>query len=395
MPSATQTREVPAPSGGLSTVALEGIRHPTPFLACDTSVVGDQHGRLAAALPGVALHYAVKCNPAPEVLSTLAGRGCHFEVASIRELEMVEAAGIAPREVLFSNPVKPSSAIAAAHGRGLHRFAFDSECEVRKLADHAPGSSVYVRLSVDDSNSLFPLSRKFGADPEEARRLLLRARSLGLGAYGVTFHVGSQCTDAGAWARAIARCGALMTELAQYGITLEMVDIGGGFPVRYSPAEVVPSLASIASGVTSALAALPYAPGLVVAEPGRYLAAAAGVMVASVIGLATRADGLWAYLDVGGYNGLMEAVQTGGRWQFPLRTGRSHDSGREDVPFTVTGPTCDASDTMFYGVPLPADLAVGDRVHITMAGAYSLSYASSFNGFPPPELVIVGTDPLV
>jgi ornithine decarboxylase len=394
VPSAIQTREVPAPSAGLSATALEALGIPTPFLACDPSVLADQHGRLAAALPSVAIHYAVKCNPAPAVLSVLAGSGCHFEVASIRELEMVEATGTPPSEVLFSNPVKPSSAIAAAHDRGLHRFAFDSESEVRKLAEHAPGSSVYVRLAVDDSNSLFPLSRKFGAEPEEAHRLLLLAGSLGLVPYGVTFHVGSQCTDAGAWGRAIGRCGALMTGLVEDGVTLEMVDIGGGFPVRYSAAERVPSLGSIARRVTAALASLPYAPRVVVAEPGRFLAAASGVMVASVIGLATRADGLWAYLDVGGYNGLMEAVQTGGRWQFPLSTGRSRTAGCEDVPFTVTGPTCDASDTMFYGVPLPADLAVGDRIHITMAGAYSLSYASSFNGFPPPELVIVGADPL-
>ncbi len=112
MPSATQTREVPAPSGGLSVLSLEGIRHPTPFLACDTSVLAAQHGRLAAALPRAALHYAVKCNPAPEVLSMLAARGCHFEVASIRELEMVEATGTPPSEVLFSNPVKPVRDIA-------------------------------------------------------------------------------------------------------------------------------------------------------------------------------------------------------------------------------------------------------------------------------------------
>jgi ornithine decarboxylase len=393
VPSATQTFDVPAPAGGLTASALEAIRHPTPFLACDTSVVADRHGRLAAAFPGVAVHYAVKCNPAPQVLSTLADRGCHFEVASIRELEMVEATGTPPHEVLFSNPVKPSSAIAAAHARGLRCFAFDSESEVRKLAEHAPGSSAYVRLAVDDSNSLFPLSRKFGAEPEEAHRLLLLADSLGLVPYGVTFHVGSQCTDADAWARAISRCGTLMTSLAVDGITLEMVDIGGGFPVRYSDAEVIPSLASIAGPVLSALAELPYAPRRVVAEPGRFVAAASGVMVASVIGVATRADGRWVYLDVGGYNGLMEAVQTGGRWRFPLRTGRPRGSGCEDVPSTVTGPTCDASDTMFYGVPLPADLAVGDRIHIAMAGAYSLTYASSFNGFPPPELVIVGADP--
>ena len=391
MPSATQLHESEVSSGDLSPPALGQVRLDTPFLACDTSVLAAQYRQLSRSLPGVEIHYAVKCNPAPEVLAALAAQGCSFEVASIRELAMVEATGTSPADVLFSNPVKPPAAVAEAHARGLHRFAFDSESEVRKIAHHAPGASVYVRLSVDDSNSLFPLSRKFGASLDEAHRLLLLARTLGLVPYGVTFHVGSQCTDPGAWPRALRRCGALMAALARDGITLDMVDLGGGFPVRYTDA--TPTIGVIASGIRTALAQLPTRPSLVVAEPGRFLTAACGTMVATVIGIADRVDGRWAYLDVGGYNGLMEAVQTGGRWRLPLDTSRPCTDDALRVPFTVTGPTCDASDTMFYGALLPADLEVGDRLYIGMAGAYSVSYASSFNGFPPPPVVVVGTDP--
>jgi len=382
--------ETEAQCQALTPSALGQLPRPTPFLACDTSVVGQQFRALAAQLSGFDVHYAVKCNPAPEVLSALAAQGCRFEVASIGELAMVEAIGTRAADVLFSNPVKPPAAIAEAHRRGLTRFAFDSECEVRKLAVHAPGSSVYVRLAVDDTQSRFPLSRKFGADLDEAERLMLLAQDLGLVPYGVTFHVGSQCTDPSAWPRAIGRCGQLFERLASHGIQLDMLDIGGGFPVEYT--EPTPAIAAIAIAIRAAIDQLPHPPSVLVAEPGRFLAAGCGVMVATVIGLASRSDGRWAYLDVGGYNGLMEAVQTGGRWQFPLHTSRADADFAPHVPFTVTGPTCDASDTLFYDASLPAGLEVGDRVYIGMAGAYSLSYASSFNGFPPPELVLVESD---
>ncbi len=388
--SSVSTCQTEAQGEGLTPTALGALTGETPFLACDTSVAGLQLRELSAHLPGFAIHYAVKCNPTPQVLTALAGKGCRFEVASIGELAMVEAIGTAASEVLFSNPVKPPAAIAEAHRRGLTRFAFDSECEVRKLATHAPGSRVYVRLAVDDTNSRFPLSRKFGADLEEAERLLLLARDLGLVPYGVTFHVGSQCTDPSAWPRAIRRCGDLFEGLSRNGIVLEMLDIGGGFPVEYT--EPTPALASIAVAIRAAIDQLPYAPKVLVAEPGRFLAAGCGVMVASVIGLADRADGRWAYLDVGGYHGMMEAVQTGGQWQFPLHTSRPESDSEPHAAFTVTGPTCDASDTLFYGASLPEKLEVGDRVYIGMAGAYSLSYASAFNGFPPPVLVLVDGD---
>ena len=163
-------------------------------------------------------------------------------------------------------------------------------------------------------------------------------------------------------------------------------------PARY--VAPVPPLASIAAAIGRGLRQLPYRPPLVAAEPGRSLVAESGVMAATVIGVENRGDERWAYLDVGGYNGMMEAVQTGGRWPFPLLTSEravdpADPAAGARVRTTVTGPTCDSSDTMFYGVPLPGALAASDRLYIGSAGAYTTSYASSFNGFPPPATLFL------
>ena len=172
-----------------------------------------------------------------------------------------------------------------------------------------------------------------------------------------------------------------------------MVNLGGGLPARYTAP--VPELATIASVIRTALTRLPYQPGLLAAEPGRYLVAESGVLAASVIGIAEREGQRWAFLDVGGYNGLMETVQTGGRWLFPLLTSRPDPYREPTVATVVTGPSCDSSDTMFYDASLPAGLTVGDRVYIGSAGAYTNAYASAFNGFAVPTLHFVGGHPVL
>lgn len=360
---------------------LEPMQEQTPVLACDTSVIENRYLHMRKCLPDVEVFYAVKSNPAPAVLSTLATLGASFEIASMHELDLVEAAGGHATGSLYSNPVKPPAHVAASFARGIRRFGFDGVAELHKLARHAPGSRVFVRLRVDDQHSLFPLSQKFGTSIDEGFGMLLLARELGLEPYGVTFHVGSQCTDADAWTRAIAQCGVLMGKLHREDVHLHMLDIGGGFPASYG--DPIPAFTQIAKSIRGALRRLPHRPPLVVSEPGRYLVAESGVMVATVIGVDIRSDGPWCYLDVGGYNGLMETVQTGGRWSFPLRATRADDAAQ--VAYTVTGPSCDSTDTMFYGVQLPADLEVGERLYIGSAGAYTTSYASSFNGFSPPR----------
>jgi ornithine decarboxylase len=363
------------------------IDMPTPYLVTDLDSVARRHAAFEAAMPGVRTCYAMKCNPSPEILRTLAGRGAGFEIASLGELRMLQTIGIDPAEVLYSNPVKPPSHIAAAAEAGLWRFSFDSPNELAKIAEHAPGAAVYVRLRVDDTNSVFPLSRKFGTDVEDAYDLMLLARRLGLRPYGVTFHVGSQCTNAKAWHDAIGSAGALMDMLLTDGIELEMLDLGGGFPARYT--EDVPGIDEIGAVVTSAVTSLlPYAPKLLVAEPGRHLVAEASVLAATVIGRETRDGEHWLYVEVGVYNGLMEVLQTPGGWDFPMWTSRP---GGTELAFTVTGPTCDSTDTIAYGVVLPATVAVGDVLYLGSTGAYTLAYASHFNGFPPPTPVFVGS----
>jgi ornithine decarboxylase len=374
----------------LSPECLEVIDMPTPYLVTDLDTVADRHAAFTAALPGVRAYYAMKCNSSPEILTTLAGRGAGFEIASLGELRMLQRQGIDPAEVLYSNPVKAPAHIAAAHASGLWRFSFDSPNELAKLAEYAPGAAVYLRLRVDDQQSVFPLSRKFGADAGAAFDLMLLARRLGLRPYGITFHVGSQCGSPAAWRAAIGVSGELMSRLATAGITLSMLNLGGGFPARY--VAEVPSIQDVADLINPALAELlPYRPELVAAEPGRHLVAEAAVMAVGVIGRERRGDENWLFVDVGAYNGLMETLQTANGWAYPLWTSLADHAELPHLRFTVTGPSCDSSDTVFIDVPLPATIDVGDTLYIGSAGAYTLSYASAFNGFEPPTPLFVGT----
>ena len=354
----------------------------TPFMAYDLTRVATGVHRFQEAFAGrVAVRYAVKCNPDPRVLWTAADAGAGFEVASLGELELLSGLELldAPN-VLYSNPVKAPAHVAGAFDLGVRRFAVDSREELEKLSRWAPGSEIYVRVRVDDSSSRFPLSSKFGVGHDEARRLLSDAPSLGLVPAGLTFHVGSQCTDVDAWAHAVSLCGPVMTSLLKEGIRLCLLDLGGGFPAHYGN-EDVPELGDIAAGVLTALEGLPYLPEDVVCEPGRAIVAEAATLATSVIGRAERNGRPWVYLDVGAYNGLMECAQTMGRMHLPLRTDRPTGAL---VRCTVTGPSCDSSDTLFQDAALPADLEVGDRVYVGSAGAYSLCYAAPFNGFPVP-----------
>jgi ornithine decarboxylase len=382
-------RDLPAHwPASLAPDRLADLEFDTPFLACDLQTVVDRADALRRVLPGVKLHYAVKCNPSPEIVLALRDAAVSFEVASLGELQGLLRLGVDAAAVLFSNTIKPASHIAAAAAAGVWRFAFDSENELYKIAENAPGASVYVRLRVDDSTSKFPLGRKFGAEAHTARALMLLARDLGLVPHGLTFHVGSQCTTPATWRSAIASAGRLMNRLAQDGIILEMIDLGGGFPARY--VDPLPPIDQYGKIITSALDdLLPYRPEHVIAEPGRYLVAESAVLVSTVLGREERAGEEWLYLDVGVYNGLMETQQSMNEWEYPLWSSRpDHASGRR-IPFTVAGPSCDSADTMFLATPLPASLAVGDRLMIGSAGAYTLSYASHFNGFPPPTPIFL------
>jgi ornithine decarboxylase len=334
----------------------------------------------------VGIRFAIKCSPLPGVLTTIAEAGGSFEIASAAEFDLAVAAGARAADICYSNPVKPPEHIARTFRGGVRRFVADGSNEIEKLAVHAPGSEVVVRVRVADASSAFPLSGKFGAELAAVPALLAQADRLGLDPVGLTFHVGSQCVDPAAWASAIAGLAPLFRARARAGAPFRLLNIGGGFPARYR--EPVPTFATIAELTLAAIDALPYVPEEIVAEPGRSLAAEAGVLVSRVIGREQRAGRPWVFLDVGAYNGLMEAAQTDGTWRFPVVVTRGGTGERlpmsRTVQATLTGPSCDPSDTILRDVTLPADIEVGDRVLIAGTGAYTLAYAAAFNGFPPP-----------
>ena len=355
----------------------------TPYVLLDLARARDSFLEMTTALPSMAVHYAVKANPHPRLLSCLLAAGCRFETASWAEVRAVIRAGGAPAELLFTHPVKPAADIARAWRAGVWRFAADSDTELRKIASNAPGAAVLLRLDTRADGTVGDQG-KFGVPPEEAAGLARLARGLGLIPYGLAFHVGSQTLDPAAWDEPIGQCARVMTELAADGITLVMLDVGGGFPVRYDADP--PPLAAYAAAIGQAVARLPY-PVQLACEPGRAIAAPAGTMTASVIGTAWRRGRLRVSLDTGAFHGLIEALESGRELQFPVTIpGAGH---RLLVPCALTGPSCDSQDTILDHVWLPFP-QTGDRILIGNAGAYTTCYSghSTFNGYPAPSVRI-------
>jgi ornithine decarboxylase len=360
-----------------------------PCLVLDIDVVRDNYQAFAKALPDTRVFYAVKANPAPEVLKLLAELGSCFDVASITETEMVLAAGCTPDRISYGNTIKKESEIAAAHRLGITLFAVDCEAEVEKVGRAAPGARVICRIHCDGSGSEWPLSRKFGCEPAYAVDILEQAHRRGLVPYGISFHVGSQQHNIEAWDRALASTAAIFRGCAERGITLSMVNLGGGFPAKYL--RKTPKLDSYGKAIFRALRkhfgnAIPET----IIEPGRGLVGNAGVIEAEVVLIAKRSpedEVRWVYLDIGKFHGLAETIDESIR--YPIRTTRDRD---EMAPCIIAGPTCDSVDVLYEKnpYPLPVSLAIGDKVLIEATGAYTATYSSvGFNGYPPLRQYVI------
>ena len=355
----------------------------TPCLVLDLDRVEENYRRLKAAMPLARIYYAVKANPAAPVLDRLVGLGSCFDAASFEEVEACLDAGAAPDSISYGNTVKKESAIRAAFARGVRMFAFDSEAELRKLARSAPGSRVYCRILVGNDGAEWPLSRKFGCEAEMARELMVLAGELGLDPFGLSFHVGSQQVNTASYEAAIAKVAMLFTDLREAGVKVRMVNLGGGYPVRYR--QEVPEIDDIGAAIMGAMAehfgnALPD----MVIEPGRFIVGDAGVVSSEVVLVSRKAKDdpvRWVYLDIGRFGGLAETEGEAIRYAF-----RTPRDGEAEGPVTIAGPTCDSTDTLYEksNYRLPLSLDAGDRVELLATGAYVTSYASQFfNGFKP------------
>lgn len=356
----------------------------TPCLVVDVDRVADRYRALQDALPLAHIYYAVKANPARQILERLVSLGSCFDAASIGEIRMCVAAGASADRISFGNTVKKVSAIREAFALGVDLYALDSMEELEKVAQHAPGARIYCRLAVENQGADWPLSRKFGTTVEHGRDLMLKARDLGLAPYGISFHVGSQQTDTAAYEAAIARVAMLHTDLSRDGIDIRMVNIGGGFPVRYT--SDVPEIDAFGVAIARAMTRhfgndLPE----MLVEPGRFMVGDAGVVSTEVVLVSRRggkeSDPRWVYLDIGRFSGLAETEGEAIRYGF-----RTPHDGAAVGPTVMAGPSCDGVDIMYEKrrVDLPMSLASGDRIEILSTGAYVSTYCSTgFNGFPP------------
>ena len=359
-----------------------------PTLVVDLDRVEASFRRLAAGLRGAAIHYAVKANPEAAVVRRLVACGARFDAASRAEIELCLGQGAAPGDISFGNTVKRPADIAMAHGAGIDLFAADAAEELEKIAAHAPGARVVIRLLVEHSQADWPLTRKFGCPAAAAVPLMRHALHLGLRPAGISFHVGSQTRAAAMWRPVLEEAAWVWRAARAAGIELDLLNLGGGFPACYG--DPVQETGAYGAEVMGLVRALFGDPAYVMAEPGRALVAEAGVIAAEVLLVARKRPtdiARWVYLDIGRFSGLAETMDEAIRYR--IETGAD---GGPAGPCILAGPSCDSADVLYERRPvqLPLALKAGDKVRIRAAGAYTSSYASvGFNGFPPLDVVCI------
>lgn len=358
---------------------VSGSGELTPYLVMDREKIAEKAAVIGRNIRNSSVFYAVKANPDIEVLRLINELGLGFEIASEGELQILSDLGVSPERIISSNPLKTLKFLKLATSYGVNYFSYDSLSEVDKLSEYAPGCNVYIRLSVPNEGSEWPLSKKFGVEMDDAVELLITARERGLNPVGVTFHVGSQCTNAYSWHMALDKTKDLWDIAAQSGIKLSMINIGGGYPIRYK--KNVVDIATIDKEIDKIIYRKFPPDTRVFIEPGRAVVGDSGIFVATVIGKARRADEDWLYIDVGVFNGLMESV--GG-----IKYSYIFENNMKKKTWTLAGPSCDSFDVIEIGAELP-DPEVGSYVLILSGGAYTISYASEFNGFSIPKTILI------
>lgn len=364
-------------------------QHGTPVVVIDHEIIRRNYAKFRKHLPKVQAYYAVKANPAPEIVRTLYRAGASFDVASLPEFMLVyeNIRHLPPDEqqdfiwdkIVYANPIKPRETLEALN-RYKPLVTYDNPEELRKIAKYAPQAGLVLRLRVPNTGSMVELSSKFGCHPGEAADLIDGAFRAGLAVEGVSFHVGSQCTNFENFVQALNMSAAVMQEARSRGHEIKILDIGGGFPVPYD--RHVRPIGELARKINAEIKRL-FPPDIeILAEPGRYLVATAAAVVARVIGKAVR-DGKTAYyIDDSVYHTFSGIIFDHCRYRISaFRKGKAEIS-------SVFGQTCDGLDTISHSEELP-ELEIGDLVYSENIGAYSNASSTWFNGFPPARVVHV------
>jgi len=370
----------------LQAIATE---HGTPVVVVDHDILRRNYAEFRRHLPKVQAYYAVKANPAPEIVRTLYQAGASFDVASLPEFMLVhELIRDLPAraqqdfiwdKIIYANPTKPKETL-----RALDRYkplvTYDNPNELKKIREHAPHAGVVLRLRVPNTGSMVELSSKFGCDPGEAVDLVLAAFKLGLVVEGLSFHVGSQCTNFENFVQALNMAAAVMQEAQSRGHAMQILDIGGGFPAAYD--KHVRPFSELAKKINAEIDRLFPKDIQILAEPGRFLVATAATSVARIIGKAVRDGKPCYYIDDSVYHTFSGIIFD--HCQYHLK---AFKKGRTEI-CAVFGQTCDGLDTISQSEELP-DLEIDDLVYSENIGAYSNASSTWFNGFPPAKVVHV------
>jgi ornithine decarboxylase len=363
--------------------------HGTPFVVVDHKVLRENYAQFRKHLPRVQVYYAVKANSDPAIVQTFYDVGASFDVASVAEFLNVheKIQHLPPKErqdfiwdrIIYANPIKANETLQQLDPY-QPLVTYDNHDEVLKIARYAPHSGLVLRLRVPNTGSMVELSSKFGALPGEAVDLIAFAHNNKLQVEGLSFHVGSQCTNVQNYSQALHLAAGIFSEAKTRGFDLKLIDIGGGFPAHYD--DTVPAFKSLAKTINSELDRLFPAPIEILAEPGRFLVASAATAVARIIGKAVRGGKSCYYLDDGVYHTYSGVIFD--HCQYRLKSFRK---GPTQL-CSVFGPTCDALDTISLTEQLP-DMDLGELVYSENIGAYSAASSTFFNGFPPAKVVHV------
>jgi ornithine decarboxylase len=361
--------------------------HGTPLFVVDHRALRENYGQFRKYMPRVQVYFAVKANSAPEIVRTFYEAGSSFDVASIAEfLTVHENVKDLPEEqrqafiwdrIIYANPIKATETLEQLDPY-KPLVTYDNHEEVIKIAKHAPRAGLVLRLRVPNTGSMVELSSKFGASPGEAVDLMEFARSNKLEVEGLSFHVGSQCTNVQNYIQALNLTASVFAEARARGFELKLLDIGGGFPAHYD--DTIPAFRTLAQKINREIDRLFPQEIEILAEPGRFLVASAATAISQIIGKAVREGKLCYYVNDGVYQTFSGVIFD--HCQYPLK---SFKKGPAQL-CSVFGPTCDALDTISLAEQLP-DLELGDYVYAPNIGAYSAASSTFFNGFPPAKVI--------
>lgn len=351
----------------------------SPLLVLSLEQIEKNYELLKKHMPRVAVHYAIKANPHPEILRVMKEMGSCFDVASDGEIRTLYDMGVEGERLIYANPVKTGVGLKACNECGVHKMTFDSASEIAKLQAACPGTTVLLRLRIDNSSAHVDLNKKFGAARENALDLMLKAKEAGLDMAGIAFHVGSQTVSAEPYLHALDIARELFEEAKNAGLELRILDIGGGFPIPEPKVKF--NLPEMLQQINARLDE--DFPNIEIwSEPGRYICGTAVNLITSVIGVTERGGQPWYFLDEGLYGTFSGVIFD--QWDFKLI---SFKKGAERVAATFAGPSCDSLDIMFRG-RMTVPLEVGDLLLVPSCGAYTSASATTFNGFGRARFVI-------